>query len=318
MARVPKAIVKGAAAIFPDGTRVTRSYANSPGYIVERVVFDDLLRRAAERAGAEVVENVTVRTLTLEQGRFRGAEGPGFRWNADVVIVANGSASLAADALGVAPPKRTAIGTSATAYFTGLTGPFEDGYSEHYFEKSLPTGYAWIFPAVDGRANVGVYLRVDRYHANKVRLATLLDDFVRNRRERFSNARQVDKMRSWSLPLATHRAPPCGPGLLSCGDAGRMIDPLTGEGIWHAMRSGQLAGDTAAKALAGPTFERDLVRHYVRAVQREVMWPTAARRALEMTITFVVEHDLYRSEGVRRLLEWGYRRGELEVAKRAS
>jgi len=123
-------------------------------------------------------------------------------------------------------------------------------------------------------------------------------------------------MRSWSLPLATHKPPPCGPGLLSCGDAGRMIDPLTGEGIWHAMRSGQLAGELAGKLLETRTPERDLVRKYVRAVQREVTWPTAARRALEMTITFIVEHDLYRSSSVRRLLEWGYTRGELEVAKR--
>jgi menaquinone-9 beta-reductase len=317
-ARVPKAIVKGAAAIFPDGNRVTRSYGNSPGYIVERVDFDDLLRRAAESAGADVVEDTTVRGLVLENGRCTGAEGPGFRWKADVVIVANGSASLAADALGMPPPGPTAIGTSATAYFTGLAGAVDEGYSEHYFEKSLPTGYAWIFPAVDGRANVGVYLRVDRYHANKVRLAALLDDFVRSQPDRFANAQQDGKMRSWSLPLATHRPPPCGPGLLSCGDAGRMIDPLTGEGIWHALRSGQLAGETAARALGGGGSDRDLVRQFVRAVQRDVMWPTAARRALEMTITFIVEHDLYRSSSVRRMLEWGYTRSELEIAKRPS
>ena len=123
-------------------------------------------------------------------------------------------------------------------------------------------------------------------------------------------------MRSWSLPLATHRPPPCGLGLLSCGDAGRMIDPLTGEGIWHALRSGQLAGEIAAEALAGGTAEQELVHKYVRAVQRDVMWPTAARRVLETTITFIVEHDLYRLASVRRLLEWGYTRSELEVAKR--
>jgi geranylgeranyl reductase family protein len=315
-ARVPKAVVRGAAAIFPDGSRVTRSYGASPGYIVERVAFDDLLRRAAERAGAEIVEDVLVRGLLLERGRCTGAEGKGFRWKADVVIVANGAPSLAADALGVPPPGPTAIGTSATAYFTGMSDARDEGYSEHYFEKSLPTGYAWIFPSVDGRANVGVYLRVDRYHANRVRLATLLDDFVRSQRGRFERARRVSEMRAWSLPLATHRPPPCGLGLLSCGDAGRMIDPLTGEGIWHALRSGQLAGQSAVEALAGRTHESEVVRHYVRAVQREVTWPTAARRALEMTITFIVEHDLYHSSSVRRLLEWGYARRELEVAKR--
>ena len=125
-------------------------------------------------------------------------------------------------------------------------------------------------------------------------------------------------MRAWSLPLATHRPPPCGPGLLSCGDAGRMIDPLTAEGIWHALYSGRLAGTLAAKGLGSPSVERDVVGRYVSTVQRDVVWPTAARRALEMTITFIVEHDLYRSARVRHLLEWGYRRGELEVAKATS
>src|SRR5690348_9613122 len=58
---VPRAIVRGAAAIFPDGSRVTRSYGDRSGFIVERTDFDDMLRRAAERARAEVVEGVTVR-----------------------------------------------------------------------------------------------------------------------------------------------------------------------------------------------------------------------------------------------------------------
>lgn len=314
-ARVPKATVRGAAAIFPDGSRVTRSYGDRPGYIVERVDFDDLLRRGAQRAGADLIEDVLIRRLAFDGSRCTGAEGPSFRWKADVVIVANGSPSLAADALGTPPPRPTAIGTSATAYYSGIGEVAEMDYAEHYFEKALPTGYAWIFPAVHGRANVGVYLRVDRYRRHKVRLAQLLDDFVRSHGARFGNARQEGEMRSWSLPLATYRSPPCGSGLLSCGDAGRMIDPLTGEGIWHALRSGQLAGEHAARAIGSGGVERDLPVQYVRAVQREVMWPTALRRGLEATITFVVEHDLYRSERVRRLLEWGYRRGELEVAK---
>ena len=314
-ARVPKAVVAGAAAIFPDGNRVSRSYGDHPGYIVERTDFDDLLRRAAERAGAEVVEGVAVRRLKSDKGRFDGAEGSGFDWNADVVIVANGSASLAADALGVAPPAPTAIGTSATMYYSGLAEAPLSGYSEHYFEKSLPTGYAWIFPEVRGRANVGVYLRVDRYHENKTRLGSLLRDFVRAHPDRFAHAKPDGDMRTWSLPLATHRPPPCGPGLLSCGDAGRMIDPLTGEGIWHALYSGKLAGRLAVEAMGHAGVERALVREYQRAVCRHVMWPTAARRGIETMITFVVEHDLYRSKVVRRALEWGYRRSEIEVAK---
>lgn len=315
VASAPSAIVRGAVGVFPDGSRVRRRYGDEPGCIMERTVLDDLLRRAAERAGAAVHENVTVRRLKRNGERFTGAEGPGLGWDADVVIVANGSASLAADALGVEPPAEDAIGISATAYFESMAEGPDPDFSEHYFEKFLPTGYGWIFPPVLGRANVGVYLRVDRYHAGKVKLRKLMDEFVARYPERFGSAKQDGAMRSWSLPLATFRPPPCAPTLLSCGDAARLIDPLTGEGIWHALRTGQLAGRTAAIALAsgGPT--EAAVGRYRRAVLREVMWPTAARRGIEGMTTFIVEHELYRSRAVRRLLEWGYNRRALEISK---
>jgi len=102
---------------------------------------------------------------------------------------------------------------------------------------------------------------------------------------------------------------------LSCGDAGRMIDPLTGEGIWHALYTGRLAGTLAAKSLGEQGVDRKLAGAYGRAVQRNVTWPTAARRGLEMMITFIVANDLYRSPAVRRFLEWGYHRSEFEVSK---
>lgn len=314
VAGVPRAIVRGAVAIFPDESRVRRSYGDAPGSIIERTDFDDLLRRGAERAGALVHEGVTVRRLLSRAGRFSGAEGPGFRWTASVVIVADGTASLAWDALGMKPPEEAALGISATAYYEGLGAGVDPDYSEHYFEKSLPTGYGWVFPAVNGRSNVGVYLRVDRYHSGKVRLRALLDDFVARHAGRFDGAYRAGAVRSWSLPLATFGRPPCGPGLLSCGDAARLIDPLTGEGIWHALHSGRLAGRLAAESIARPAAT-SLERDYVHALRREVLWPTALRRGLETMTTFIVEHDLYRSATLRRLLEQGYNARSLEVSK---
>jgi geranylgeranyl reductase family protein len=317
VSRAPSAVVRGAAAIFPDGHRVCRSYGEEPGVIMERVVFDDLLRRAAERAGADVHEGISVRTLAKRGARFGVAEGPGFRWTADVIVAADGTASVAWDAVGTPPPRETALGVSATAYYTGIREGADPEFSEHYFEKDLPTGYGWIFPAVEGRANVGVYLRVDRYHANKVRIRDLLERFVLLHADRFRDARRDGAMRSWSLPLATFSPPPCAPGLLSSGDAARLIDPLTGEGIWHALRSGWLAGEAAIRALGNEGgLDRRAVRRYQRAVQREVEWPTAARRGLEAMTTFLVEHDLYQSQTIRGLLEWGYNRKALEISKR--
>lgn len=315
---VPRAMVRGAVAIFPDGSRVRRSYGDAPGCIVERTDFDDLFRCSAELAGARVLQGVQVRQLVREGKRFVGAEGPGFRWRAGVTIVADGTASLAWDAVGLEPPKAAALGISATAYYAGLGDGQDPGHSEHFFEKSLPTGYAWIFPAVHGRANVGVYLRVDRYRRGKTRIAELLNEFTARHRSRFAGATRDGSVRTWSLPLATFAETPGAPGLLVCGDAARLIDPLTGEGIWHALHSGRIAGRFATESLGSSSYDRDgstLSERYRSAVRREIAWPTALRRGLEAVTTFIVERDLYRSALVRRGLEWGYNRKALEISK---
>jgi flavin-dependent dehydrogenase len=42
-------------------------------------------------------------------------------------------------------------------------------------------------------------------------------------------------------PLARAPLPACRPGLFLVGDAARVVEPFTGEGIYYALRSGELA-----------------------------------------------------------------------------
>lgn len=313
--RAPRAIVRGAVAIFPDGSRVRRSYGDRPGYIMTRTALDDLLRRELESAGAEVVEGVQVRRLTQEGGRFTGVEGDGFARRARGIIAADGSGSVAWHALGSAPPRQNHLGLALTAYVTGLPEGADPGFSEHYFERYLPTGYGWVFPAVDGVANVGVYLRADRYHAGHANLKALFDRFVAAHPQRFEGMRVEGRLRTWALPLAGARPPPCAPGLVTVGDAGRLIDPLTGEGIWHALASGRIAGQIVTEALAKDGLDGAAVRRYRRRTAREVAWPTALRVGITRGVESIVSHGLYRSRAVRAFLGWGYGANAFEVSK---
>lgn len=313
--RAPRAIVRGAVAVFPDGSRVRRSYGDKPGWIMTRADLDDLLRRELESAGAEVVEGVQVRRLTEDDARFTGAEGDHFSRRAAAIIAADGSGSLAWHALGSAPPRQNHQGLALTAYVTGLApGPDAD-FSEHYFERYLPTGYGWVFPAVGGVSNVGVYLRADRYHAGGTSLRELFQRFVAEHPERFAGMQIQGRLRTWALPLAGARPPLGARGLVTVGDAGRLIDPLTGEGIWHALASGRLAGEVAAAAVAHGGFDRAAVRRYRRRAAREIGWPTAMRVGITRGVETVVTRGLYRSRAVRGLLEWGYGANAFEVSK---
>ncbi len=331
---VPKATVSGAAAIFPDGSRVCRSYGERPGSIAPRLDLDNALFETLSNTGATVVQGVHIRQITKDGERISGAEGRDasggtFRWNADVVIGADGPGSVAWAALGLKAPGRHGMGVAVTEYYEDMVPAEDPGHSEHYFDRELPRGYGWIFPPVAGVANIGVYQPASRYKKGGEKLGSALDDFLSRHKERFAGARRVGKRRSWSLPLATFHQPPAAAGLLTCGDAARLIDPLTGEGIWQALHSGMLAGAAAAQSLGagmpsghggmpsghGGGFGAREARAYRRACGRQITWPSAARVGVQGAMHWLVAAKLYRSPAVRSLLRWGYAGGISEVTK---
>jgi flavin-dependent dehydrogenase len=78
----PRARVDGAAVVFPDGSRVRRSYAAAPGMIIRRADLDLLLRDRLLASGARLVEGAAVRELTAHDGRVTarlGTRGAGAR-----------------------------------------------------------------------------------------------------------------------------------------------------------------------------------------------------------------------------------------------
>jgi flavin-dependent dehydrogenase len=69
------------------------------------------------------------------------------------------------------------------------------------------------------------------------------------------------------------------------GDAAGYFDPLTGQGIFRALRSAELAADAIDTALrAGRAFRRDLVP-YERALRRELAAPLRVQRGVEAVIS---------------------------------
>ncbi|MDH5670773.1 MAG: geranylgeranyl reductase family protein [Myxococcales bacterium] len=310
----PHAIVTRGEAVFPDGHRLGRDYGR-PGYIVPRLALDAALVDAAAAAGAEIRQGLGVRGLRTEGGTVVGAHGPQFEHRARIVIAADGHGSLGLAPLGRQRPRGKYLGVAATAYMRGITMPHGPGVADHYFERELECGYGWIFPAVEGVANMGVYQRSDGYKRGGLALREALDDFIARHPERFAGAEIVGKVRSWPLPLGPVPGAAAGSGLMLVGDAGGFIDPLSGEGIWQALFTGMAAGRIAAQALTQGGLAPEHCARYDAECERHVGSASRGKARAQEAMRLIVGSGIYRLPPVRAALGWAYRRRSFEVTK---
>lgn len=316
LAAAPHAIVRAGAAILPDGARIVRSYGDAPGVIIGRRDLDDLLRRRMQAAGVRLIEGQPIRALERPAPDRVLALGTGFEGQARAVIAADGPGSVAWAALGEPYPRGPRLAVAATVYLRGAA-PAEPDTAEHYFERDLPCGYGWLFPPVDGLANAGVYQRADHYHRDDRHIRDQLREFLARHPERFAGAEPAGPVRTWALPLSLRPWPFVGgPGIVVCGDAGHSIDPLSGEGIWQALKTGTLAAHHVADALRRRgAVDLAALRAYRLACARAIAWPSLVKAGIQESMRLVVARGWDRRPAVQRALQWGYGSGRGEFSK---
>ena len=119
------------------------------------------------------------------------------------------------------------------------------------YDEILP-GYAWIFPAGDHVANIGLGMRLDKFRSLKRNLKKMLQDFLAMPalRARLPNGHALRDVAVWQLNFGSQKhLRHAYDGALLVGDAAGFINPLTGGGIHNALISGCLAAETIDEAL---------------------------------------------------------------------
>jgi len=230
----------------PDGTEV-RVAEGDVGYILDRSRFEPALAAEAGRAGAEI----RVRTEAVALARqgegwrvsLRGPQGAS-EIDARIVIAADGVEALVARWAGLDTRVPARDMESCAQYVVSNISFDPDAIYLHFGHRVAPGGYAWIFPKDVGVANVGlgvVALRAGGRHAR-----AWLDDYM---------ARHFPQGITTGYTVGGVIVHPTikqtvTDGLIVCGDAAHMVNPLSGGGIVNAMKAGRLAARVAAQALA--------------------------------------------------------------------
>jgi len=238
----------------------------APGYVSKRIEFDAFLIDEVKRR-----ENIELRLNTeigswvkTEDGYTITTKDKSESWNCRLLIDASGAHSRFSRKEAGQEVDHDHHAAAVRGYFKGVTGFHPDNFIElHFLEKYNP-GYFWIFPLPDGQANVGLGMRSDIVKKKKINLREAMDDIIASPdfRERFANAEQIDPTIGYGLPLGSKDRVLHGDNYLLTGDAGHLIDPLTGEGIGNATYSGFIAAELAEKCLAENRFDAEFLSAY--------------------------------------------------------
>jgi flavin-dependent dehydrogenase len=97
-------------------------------------------------------------------------------------------------------------------------------------------GYIWVFPR-SGHLSVGICGKGESAQSLRTRLEGYMDERAIPRKEATFYSHMLPSLDTagWKKNRLS------GPGWLAVGDAGGLVDPITGEGLYYAVRSGDLA-----------------------------------------------------------------------------
>ena len=238
-----------------------------PGYglVRSRLDFDETLARTAQKAGARLLEGVTVTAPVLDDsGRIAGVQARPTgqpdekerQYRARVVVAADGNSSRLSLAMGLGKRDDRPLGVAVRTYYTSPR--HDDDYLESWLDlwdrdRLLP-GYGWIFGMGDGTSNVGLGLLNTSASFKNVDYRDLLRRWLAGMPAEwgYTEENRTEPVRGAALPMGFNRTPHYSRGLLLAGDAGGMVNPFNGEGIAYAMEAGELAARVIAEALARP------------------------------------------------------------------
>ncbi len=205
------------------GHAVSVPFPGAPEMAVKRSLLDALLAARAREAGAEIREGATVTALHAESDGWQIITGEATH-RARLLVAADGRNSSVARLLGLLPR----IARERVGLQTHL--PLPNEFGDRIVLQFLPQGYSGQAPVGEDELNVCL--------VGKPGDMSALRDWA-------EKEFKLPPRHPWRTitPLRRGAIAPAQKRLLLVGDAARVVEPFTGEGIYYALRTGELAAE---------------------------------------------------------------------------
>jgi geranylgeranyl reductase family protein len=232
-------------------------------YMVMRDAFDNFLVEKARVAGAEIHEQEKV--THVEEGKDSVlVMTEKSMYTSKLLIGADGVNSIVARSLGLKRKKRTAVLLEGEVKIKEKA--FKKLSNEILFDfGSVPYGYGWVFPKADhlslGVGGLKEIIKNPRhYYAGFLSDQYLLDDI------------ESESRFGYVIPIFDGESEIISKNAMLAGDAAALVDPFLGEGIYYAIRSGQIAAEVAEDILNGNTTTASYQKRIAQEIYPEFLY----------------------------------------------
>ncbi len=228
------------------------------GIMVYRNKFDSWLIDRAEAKGVEVLDKSKVDSIKLNEGVAVKLEG-GQEYKADILVGAWGASSYLYKFIGVTQPN----------YYTSISQELEFPSSlieekingpEIFWDGDITTnGYFWIFPKKEG-ISLGFTEKTKNVEGIKQKFIKIIlthpiiSEKLKGFKEKVMDGKSVYR----HLVAENYLDKFHGDHFLLVGEAAGLVNPLTREGIYYALKSAELAVSVIGES---NNSEKDLGRY---------------------------------------------------------
>ena len=262
--------------------------AGSTCLALRRELLDTIVLGRARVAGARVAEGVAVTDVLRDaSGRTSGVrvrDENGTRdIRARIVVGADGLRSVVGRRLGLVRASRWPRRVAFVAHFRGVAGMGACG--EMHVSRD---GYCGMANVGDGVTNAAIVVPMRAAAFASGDATGLFDRWIGAHPElaaRFAHAERVSPVRATG-PFAVHARRAWTSGAALVGDAADFFDPFTGEGMYEALRGGELLGPYLCEALraASPRIADEALAAYDRARRHEFASTWRVQRVVALAV----------------------------------
>ncbi len=285
-------------------------------YVIPRLDLDNRILNLAKEEEVETFEGYRFSNFFINEDsvsvEIENEEKEKYILDAKLLVGADGANSRVRKSLNL---KQNSDWNKAIAIRAYIDSP---NYLEIFKERTLMfeinvsaiKGYAWAFPSKGNLLNIGIGVPLSVFKKEKMDIKNLLDEFVKTLESRGVIVENLRMEKSFMLPFASSRPKLAHNRVALIGDAGSMINPMSGEGIFYGMEAGfllanethQLINESASMLNTGirryeKVFNKRFGKHFLSCSLARLVFqsPFMTKRLLNIasldqhTIDFVVE-----------------------------